>query len=167
MTLPDVRTKCIFAYFQDGAVVIRIFHSGKYFPCHRVLADSQSTDWAVSVQEHAAGTSSDKFAFYRKSVELWCWREPSWSHSEVCLDQPLLALRVFQVPHSYYCWFCELYYGGVTFHWTASDDEIEVDVTRNCVNNGPSAMLVTRHEFVTQWCVKNPCVSLKYYHTTY
>ena len=65
-----IRTQCTFAYFEDGAVAVRIFDSGKYLPCHRVLVDSQSTDRAVSVQEHAAGASSEKFAFYRKSVEL-------------------------------------------------------------------------------------------------
>ena len=41
--LRDVRI--IFGvYFENGAVVIRIFYSGKYLPCHLVLADSQSTD---------------------------------------------------------------------------------------------------------------------------
>ena len=143
------RTQCIFAYFEDGAVVIRIFDSGKYFPCHRVLADSQSTDWAASIQEHAAGTSSDKFAFYRKSVELWCWREPSRSYSKVCLDLLyLIALRVFQVLYSYHCWFRKLYYGGVTLHWTTTD-EIQLNATRNRAKNGPECH-VTRHEFVTQ-----------------
>ena len=57
----------------------------EYFRCHRFLADSQSTDWAVSVQEHASGTSYDKFAFYWQSVQLRFWRKPSRNHNKVCL----------------------------------------------------------------------------------
>ena len=34
----------ISAYFEDGAGIIRILYYWEYFPCHRVLVDSQSID---------------------------------------------------------------------------------------------------------------------------
>ena len=43
VTLTSGSTIATFAK-EDGAVAVRIFNSWKYFPCHRILADSQSTD---------------------------------------------------------------------------------------------------------------------------
>lgn len=61
-----------------------VLHAWKYFSCCYIFVGCQSTDWTVSVSEHAARTSSDKSATDREFVELRFWRISSRSHGKVC-----------------------------------------------------------------------------------